>query len=203
MKTQPLLAILLLSALFSISFSDSTVADTFGSGANSFDIEFVTIGDPGNAADTTGAPNLAGSVAYTYRISKFEISEDLVNKANIAGLNITHDSRGAQKPATNVSWDEAARFVNWLNTSSGYLPAYKYVDLGPFEEFALWSPTDPGYDPTNLFRNRLAKFFLPSSDEEAPGPQSIPHCKQPTISSLLHLVRVSTQDFVSLVSCLN
>ena len=35
-------------------------ADTFGSGSNAFDIDFVTIGNPGNAADTTGDPNPAG-----------------------------------------------------------------------------------------------------------------------------------------------
>ena len=46
-------------------------ADTFGSVGNTFDIEFVTIGNPGNAADTTGDPNPAGSVAYEYRIGKF------------------------------------------------------------------------------------------------------------------------------------
>jgi hypothetical protein len=42
----------------------SAAADTFGSGANTFDIEFVTIGNPGSAADTTGNPNPAGSVLY-------------------------------------------------------------------------------------------------------------------------------------------
>ena len=38
---------------------------SFGSGANQFQMEFVTIGDPGNAADFTGSPNPAGSVGYT------------------------------------------------------------------------------------------------------------------------------------------
>jgi hypothetical protein len=44
------------------STAESANADTFGSGDNTFDIEFVTIGNPGNAADTTGNPNPAGSV---------------------------------------------------------------------------------------------------------------------------------------------
>ena len=51
----------------------SVRADTFGSGANQFQIEFVTIGNPGNPADTTGDPNPAGSVPYEYRIGKYEI----------------------------------------------------------------------------------------------------------------------------------
>ncbi len=37
-------------------------ADSFGSGANQFDIEFVAIGDPNNPDDTTGNPNPAGKV---------------------------------------------------------------------------------------------------------------------------------------------
>jgi len=67
-------------------------ADTFGSGPNTFDIEFVTIGDPSNPADTTGDPSLAGSVDYVYRIGKFEVSRAMVTKASAEGdLEITLD----------------------------------------------------------------------------------------------------------------
>ena len=115
------------SAMLSMT-AKPAASDTFGSGANTFDIEFVTIGNPGNAADTTGNPNLAGSVAYTYRMGKFEISEQMIDKANtLGGLGITKDTRGPDKPATSVSWNEAARFVNWLNTSTGSTPAYKFA----------------------------------------------------------------------------
>ena len=55
MKTTNLFAILL-AALVANIFSARAWSDTFGSGANTFDIEFVTIGNPGNAADTTGEP---------------------------------------------------------------------------------------------------------------------------------------------------
>jgi sulfatase modifying factor 1 len=143
-------------------------ADMFGSGANSFEIAFVTIGDPGNPPDTTGDPNPAGSVSYTYRIGKYEISEQMIDKANAqsaaAGnpLGITIDSRGPDKPATSVSWFEAAQFVNWLNTSTGHAAAYKFDTNGDFQ---LWEPGDAGYDPANLFRNTLACYFLPSADE--------------------------------------
>jgi hypothetical protein len=112
-------------------------ADTFGSGSNLFDIDFVTIGNPGNADDTTGDPNPAGKVDSTYRIGQFEISEDMIDKANAqSSLSITHDNRGANKPATRISWFEAAQFVNWLNTDSGSTPAYKF-NGGTFE---LWQP---------------------------------------------------------------
>ncbi len=140
------------------------LADTFGTGANSFAIDFVTIDDPGNPPDMMGGiPIHAGSVPYEYRIGKYEISEQMVDKANaLGGLGITKDTRGPDKPATSVSWYEAAKFVNWLNTSTGNHPAYKFDSNGNFE---LWQPSDPGYMPGILFRNSLAKYFLPSVDE--------------------------------------
>jgi hypothetical protein len=138
-------------------------ADTFGGGADSFDIEFVTVGQPGNPTDTTGIPNPAGAVPYEYRIGKYEISEQMIDKANaLGGLGINKDTRGPDKPASSVSWFEAAKFVNWLNTSTLSVPAYKFDAEGNFQ---LWEPADPGYDPTNLYRNKLARYFLPSADE--------------------------------------
>jgi sulfatase modifying factor 1 len=136
-------------------------ADTFGSGGNSFDIDFVTIGNPGNPPDAN--PNPAGVVQYSYRIGKYEISEQMIDKANsLGGLGITKDTRGPDTPATSVTWYEAAKFVNWLNSSSGSAPAYKFDGSGNFQ---LWTPSDAGYDPNNLFRNSLAKYFLPSLNE--------------------------------------
>jgi hypothetical protein len=152
------------AAMFSLAMFCTSVAaaDTFGSGANTFDIEFVTIGDPGNAPDT-GGPWISGDVDYTYRIGKFEISEGMVDKANtLGGLGLTHYGSGENKPATYISWFEAAIFVNWLNTDSGSTPAYKFDGDGNFQ---LWTPGDAGYNPSNLFRNSQATYFLPSEDE--------------------------------------
>jgi formylglycine-generating enzyme len=138
-----------------------TQADSFGSGASSFDIEFVPIGNPGNSPDAN--PNPAGAVPYSFRIGTYEISEHMIAKANaVAGLGITMDSRGPDFPATSVTWFEAARFVNWLNTSTGATPAYKFDAGGNFQ---LWAPSDPGYDARNLYRNKLATYFLPSTNE--------------------------------------
>jgi len=144
--------------------SAQTITETFGSGANAFTMDFVTIGNPGNAADTTGSPNPAGSVSYIYNIGKYEVSRGQIDKANLAGgLGITYSSYSstANKPATGIDWHEAAGFVNWLNTSTGNTAAYKFVG-GTFQ---LWSPTDAGYNANNMFRNSLAKYWLPSRDE--------------------------------------
>ena len=151
------------------SASAITVIENFGSGDHAFTMDFVTIGNPNNAADTTGSPNRAGSVDYTYSLGKYEVSRDMITKANAVGsLGITmsditsYGGNGVNLPATGISWYEAARYVNWLNTSTGGTAAYKFDGSGTFQ---LWSAGDAGYNANNLFRNSLAKFFLPSTDE--------------------------------------
>ena len=145
---------------------------TFGSGGNTFNMEFVTIGNPGNAADTdaNAQPLNAGAVGYSYDIGKFEVSEDMIEKYNANfgtanSLAITKDTRGTAKPATSVSWNEAARFVNWLNTSTGNQAAYKFTTNGVNDNIALWTSGDAGYDVNNKYRNSLAKYVLPSYNE--------------------------------------
>ena len=66
MKTTDLITVVL-AALVANIFSECVWSDTFGGGANTFDIAFVNIGNPGNAADITGDPNPAGSVSYAYQ----------------------------------------------------------------------------------------------------------------------------------------
>ena len=112
----------------------------------------------------------AGAVGYTYEIGKFEVSEDMITKynANFGTANnlvITKDNHGPNKPATSVSWNEAARFVNWLNTSTGNQAAYKFTNTGVNDDIALWASDDAGYDVNNKYRNSLAKYVLPSYNE--------------------------------------
>ena len=149
---------------------------TFGSEANSFDMEFVTIGSIGNTSDDTGKPKPAGSVAYEYGIGKYEVSRDMIDKYNSAygtmqGLEIEMNSMvnygGAttSTPGTGISWNEAARFVNWLNTSQGHSAAYKFSGDGVNDNIETWSVADVGYDSTNLYRNSNAVYVLPSVHE--------------------------------------
>jgi len=146
---------------------------SFGSGANQFNMEFVTIGNPNNDADTTVAPNPAGRVTYTYDIGKFEVSRDMITKFNASqSLQISledmtsFDGNGANKPATGISWNEAARFVNWLNTSTGGVAAYNFTTSGVNDNIAVWTSTDTAdYDSSNPYRSKRAKYFLPSYNE--------------------------------------
>ena len=173
MKTTTTFAFLSLA----LSCMSAAYADTFGTGSNLFDIEFVTVGNPGNAndpddGDSQGGIQNFGSVPYTYRMGKFEISEDMIDKANAEGsLGIAQSNRGADQPATLITWFEAARFINWLNTSMGSTPAYKFavqpgeVGYSTTASIELWAMSDTGYNPNNLYRNSLATYFLPSVDE--------------------------------------
>ncbi len=153
------------------------VTVSFGSGATQFNMEFVEIGDADNAADTTGAPDPAGAVSYVYNIGKFEVSRDMVTKANTEGdlgipLSASPEFTSADQPATSVSWNEAARFVNWLNTSQGFLPAYKFefqpgdVGYSANANIELWDSADAWrLDGENRFRHKDARYWLPSVDE--------------------------------------
>jgi sulfatase modifying factor 1 len=172
----PFVAAVSMAAANMVSAVQAAVV-SFGSGTNVFQMEFVTIGNPGNAADTD--PNASpisatlGSVAYTYGIGKFEVSRDMITKFNasqslqidIADMS-SYGGNGANKPATGVNWNEAARFVNWLNTSKGGFAAYKFTTLGVNDDIALWTVADTlDYDPLNRYRSKRATYVLPSYNE--------------------------------------
>ncbi len=103
------------AALTVMAFASVARADTFGTGGNQFTIDFVDIGNPNNTADDTGNPNPAGTVPYVYRMGKYEISRDMITKANkedsrgITLYDMTPwGGNGANKPATGVSWNRPA-----------------------------------------------------------------------------------------------
>ncbi len=120
----------------------SAMADTFGTGDNQFTIDFVTIGNAGNAADTGGIPG-SGSVGYNYRIAKYEITNSQWNKfISAAGAptgNVNYDDpvpynpydeetfwQGDNLPTTCVSWYEAAQFCNYLTSGDKSKGAYLF-----------------------------------------------------------------------------
>jgi len=172
-RINKLLTVSLLALGYQIA-SAQLVTESFGTGANAFKMDFVTIGNPNNAADTIhtsqpGVPfNPAGSVAYTYNLGMYEVSRGQIDKANAAGsLGITmfdmsnYGGNGVNRPATGVTYYEALKYANWLNTSTGHQAAYKFSG----STFQLWSSTDAGYNANNLFRNSLAKYVIASRDE--------------------------------------
>ncbi len=146
-------------------------ADTFGTGPNQFTIDFVSVTNAGNGNDVNNPyPNPGdggtpfGGVGYDYRISAYEITSNQIAAATAGGLTgVTASFWTGDRPATGITWYEAALFVNWLNTNANKQPAYRFDEFG---NLLLW---DAGQawtlDGTNLYRNREAFYFLPSEDE--------------------------------------
>jgi len=137
-------------------------ADTFGTGANQFTLDFTTIGNTGNAADSTDY----GAVGYTYAIGTYDISQNQLNAAAANGLpGVAGGAWSGDQPAANVSWFQAAAYVNWLDTSTGHHASYNLTYSGGAYTMALWQSGQDGYDSSNPFRNSLALYVLPSENE--------------------------------------
>jgi sulfatase modifying factor 1 len=143
-------------------------------------IDWVTVGDPGNAADTTGY----GAVADTYRIGTYEVTIQqytdflnavaqsdpyslydpvMANNGNIAGISQSGTSGGftynvigsGARPVTFVSWFDAARFANWMQNGqgSGSTETGAYTLVG-----GQTSGTAPA-------KNAGAQYYIPTENE--------------------------------------
>lgn len=165
------------TALF-VFISSIVWADTFGTGDNRFDIDFVTISGGTNLTSgiTAGDSFIFTGVTNDYRIGKFEITNDQWNKFKTANgtvlgnPSIAYDNAsyftGANVPVNNLSWYEAAQFVNWLNISTGHQAAYKFTGTQGTTNYTLgiWGSSESA-DGTNLYRHKDAFYFLPSENE--------------------------------------
>lgn len=141
----------------------------FGAGENSFDLEFVTIGNAGNSPDTRPAgetPRSIGGVDYVYEMAKFEFTCSAINQVGAtpafeAGTEDYCLNHGSNTAPGSLEIDNVWILVNWLNTSSGYAPAYRLDN----RELVDWQPDDIGFDASNPVRNSMARYFLPNADE--------------------------------------
>lgn len=179
MKTFAVRCSFFATALLTLLTAIQGAVVNFSTGSTQFSIDFVTIGAQNNPADTrpSATPNAAGRVGYVFGIGKFEVSRDMITKynsafgtANSLGLTLAdmtpYGGNGASQPATGLSWNEAARFVNWLNTVSGGTAAYNFSTGGVNDNITPWSILNPlDYDPMNPYRSKRAIFALPSDNE--------------------------------------
>jgi formylglycine-generating enzyme required for sulfatase activity len=112
------------------------------------DINFVTIGNAGNAADTqvmtTDGTTGYGAVGYNYRIGKYEVTNAQWNAftaaagaptGNDGGYDYNSVYTGAQQPTNNAYWYEAAQFCNYLTSGDKSKGAYLFSG----------NNTNPGY----------------------------------------------------------
>ena len=172
---------LLLLSLLVLGYQTASaqlVTESFGTGDNVFTMDFVTIGNPGNPSDVeqvNPVPRNGGSVSYVYSMGKYEVTNDMIIKANAqAGIGITLDIwpvgygaalSGPLRPAGGISWNEGARFTNFLNVSQGFSVAYKFTTTGVNDNIALWTAGEAGFNINNPFRNSLARYVLPTAEE--------------------------------------
>ncbi len=145
-------------------------ADTFGTGESQFTIDFVTILGNTNPAGDRGVVN------DDYRMGVYEITNDQWNKFRASlGVPVTGSASdgytleavwtGPNMPTNEVSWLEAAQFVNWLNTSTGHQAAYNFTGTQGTGDYTLaaWSAAEA--DSRLNLRHRDAMYYLPTEDE--------------------------------------
>lgn len=157
--------------------------------ANAVNIEWVTVGNPGNAADplnSAAVPGI-GSVAYEYRIGKYEVTNaqyvEFLNAVDPAGINpndiysssMTSDPRGGI--AFNSGATNGAKYstkTNFDNKPVNYITWYDATRFVNWLENGQGSgSTESGvYDlslistnPNAITRNVSANHFLPSENE--------------------------------------
>ena len=147
-------------------------------------IDYVPVGNLGNANDTTGF----GGVGYGYTIGTYEVTINqytaflnavaktdtygLYNPSMGSDLNIAGISRsgvsgsfvysalnGGNRPVTYVSWFDAARFVNWLQNGQ---PAGAQV-AGTTETGTY--TLSGALSGVSFTRNANVNFSLPSENE--------------------------------------
>ena len=144
-------------------------ADTFGTGASFFSLDFVSIGNAGNGNDAgAGGGSYSspyGGVAYDYRMGVNEISQAAINAAVAGGLTgMPAVGWTANQPTAFINWFQAAAFTNWLNTSTGHVAAYQ-LNAG-LTALTVWSSGDAWQTGgENLYRNKNAYYFLTSENE--------------------------------------
>ena len=146
-------------------------ADTFGTGANQFSIDFVTIGNAGNPGDARAeaSPTGCGAVGYEYRIGQYEVTNAQWNTFTLAaGSPIGNPSNaydeiaywtGTQQPTNEVSWYEAAQFCNYLTSGDKSQGAYLFsgdnANPGDFN----------GIDRASAILDYGTVYVIPKEDE--------------------------------------
>jgi sulfatase modifying factor 1 len=159
--------------------------------ARAVTIDWVTVGDPGNAADTTGY----GAVAEGFRIMTYEwtnsqyveflnaVDPDGLDPQDIYSNSMRLNNRGGisftsgnspgskyaartnmgDKPVNFVSWFDAARVANWLHNGG--------LTYGTTDSSASAPQNTGAYtlgtatSGTAFTRNSDAQYFLPTEDQ--------------------------------------
>jgi len=102
-------------------------AETITLPGTSVTMEFVTVGDTDNAGDPT-----RGAVDYSYRIGKYEVTENQWDAVAAAvGWPLSNETGQwtGEQPVGSISWTDMAHFCNWL-TSGNFTKGAYTVSIG-------------------------------------------------------------------------
>jgi len=158
----------------------------FRSIANAEAIQWVTVGDPGNSADT--APSGYGAVATSFRLMRYEFTNrqyaDFLNVVaksadpySLYDAGMGSDARGGitqsgttgsysysvktnmgDKPVVYVSWYDAARVANWYQNGASSLSSTETGAYTLNGFLGAYGAPAPG-------RNSGASFYIPTEDQ--------------------------------------
>jgi formylglycine-generating enzyme required for sulfatase activity len=173
------------AALALLCLGGMAQADVFNLGPGITNLEMVTVGDPGNVADTRYDSTGYGAVDHTYNIGKYEVTAaqycDFLNhkaksdpyglydggmtgqkgcqiqrSGNSGSYHYDAASDRANRPVNYVNFWDACRFVNWLNNGQGDGD----TETGAYN---LNGYRDAGGN--QISRNAEAKWYIPNEDE--------------------------------------
>ena len=179
----------LVAALFAVFTLNSSLQATL------ITIDLVTVGNAGNAADTT----TYGGVAYDYQIGKYDVTigqytaflnavaatdtyslynTSMATDLNMAGISRTGSSGSytysvinnggdsSNRPITYVSWWDSARFSNWMaNGQPTGAQSSTTTENGAYNVNGATSGSAPGRNTVNPNTSAAPTFYIPTENE--------------------------------------
>jgi formylglycine-generating enzyme required for sulfatase activity len=163
-------------------------AQVFNMPSGQTSLQFVTVGDPGNLADTTTG---LGAVGYTYSIGKYDVTAaeyvaflnavassdpyglytpymsgsadcNIQRSGLPGGYSYSVDSQWANRPVNYVSYGDAARFCNWLqNGQPTGAEGNGTTELGAY----TLNGATTNSALSAITRSANATYFIPSENE--------------------------------------
>jgi formylglycine-generating enzyme required for sulfatase activity len=170
-------------------------ADVFNMPSEQTSLQFVTVGDPGNVADTrvstTDGTSGYGSVSYVYRMGKYDVTTaqyaqflNAVAATDTYGLYDVYMS--IESPTVNITQNGSSGSYTYSVTGNGNVPVVG-INWGDAARFSHWlqngqpaGAEGPGTTETGAYtlngavtnaallsvsRNANAEYFIPSENE--------------------------------------
>ncbi len=164
-------------------------------GSNPITYLLVSVGNPGNASDTTGF----GAVSYSYQIGKYEVTisqyatflnavaatdtyglydSNMTTDLNSAGISrsgssgtytysvLDNSGSSSNRPITYVNWFDAARFANWMSNGQPIGTQTSITtENGAYNLNGAISGSAIPKNTTNPNTNSAPTYYIPTENE--------------------------------------